>query len=48
MPYEKTDWETGDLITATRMNKIEEGIEDAFVALVFTDDGNGNIIISRG
>lgn len=29
MPYTKTTWETGDLITATGMNNIEDGVETA-------------------
>ena len=29
MPYVKTTWETGDLITATGMNNIEDGVESA-------------------
>ena len=29
MPYVKTDWETGDLITAEAMNNMEDGIGDA-------------------
>lgn len=27
MAYEPTDWYTGDIVTASRMNKIEAGIE---------------------
>jgi len=26
MPYIKTDWKTGDVITAPRMNKIEDAL----------------------
>lgn len=29
MPYDKTIWETGDLITAEGLNNMEEGVEDA-------------------
>lgn len=28
MAYEKTNWATGDVITAEKLNKIEEGIEN--------------------
>lgn len=28
MPYTKTTWENGDIITATKLNKIETGIYD--------------------
>ena len=30
MSYVKTTWETGDVITAEKMNKIEDGVESAF------------------
>ena len=30
MSYTKTTWETGDVITAEKMNKIEDGVESAF------------------
>lgn len=29
MPYVKTVWETGDLITATKLNKLEDAMADA-------------------
>ena len=29
MPYTKTVWETGDLITAEGLNNMEDGVEDA-------------------
>ena len=29
MPYVKTVWETGDLITATRLNKLEDAMAGA-------------------
>ncbi len=29
MTYEKTNWITGDVITAEKLNKMENGIEDA-------------------
>lgn len=29
MPYIKTHWESGDTITATGLNNMEEGVEDA-------------------
>ena len=29
MAYEKTEWKKGDIITAAKMNKIEEGIANA-------------------
>lgn len=30
MSYTKTTWNTGDTITAEKMNKIEDGVESAF------------------
>lgn len=47
MAYIKTDWQTGDVITAPRMNKIEQGIADLndAVAEVNTDtEGITNVI----
>ena len=32
MAYIPTEWETGDVITAAKLNNMEQGIEDAFVA----------------
>jgi hypothetical protein len=29
MPYTKTVWETGDLITAEGLNNMEDGVDDA-------------------
>lgn len=29
MTYEKTNWQVGDTITATKLNKMEDGIESA-------------------
>ena len=29
MSYEKTNWQKGDVITAEKLNKIENGIESA-------------------
>lgn len=29
MSYTKTTWETGDVITAEKLNKMEDGIESA-------------------
>ena len=28
MAYEPTDWKTGDVVTSTKLNKIEQGIAD--------------------
>ena len=29
MPYEPTTWKTGDVVTSTKLNKMEQGIADA-------------------
>ena len=29
MSYEPTEWKTGDIVTAEKLNKMENGIEDA-------------------
>lgn len=29
MAYEKTNWQTGDIVSSERLNKIEQGIYDA-------------------
>ena len=42
MSYIKTTWVTGDTITATKMNKIEEGIETAGTVTILTDT-NGTL-----
>lgn len=44
MSYVKTVWETGDVITAEKLNNIEGGIEGATpLILTETVDGFGNI-----
>lgn len=39
MAYTKQNWECGDLITADKMNHIEDGIEDA-------SSGGGSLIVT--
>ena len=29
MSYVKTTWQTGDIVTANKLNKMEQGIQDA-------------------
>ena len=49
MSYTPTVWESGDTITATRLNKIEQGIQDAstsgggvfYVDIEYIEDENG-------
>lgn len=42
MSYEKNEWQTGDTITAEKLNNMEDGIADGGVALVVgvTADGS--------
>lgn len=43
MAYTPTEWSTGDTITASAMNKIENGIAGAGSALIVTSQyTNGN------
>lgn len=39
MSYTPTNWVTGDTITATKLNKIENGIASAGSAVIITDNG---------
>ena len=39
MSYSPTTWSTGDTITASAMNKIENGIANAGGAFLITEDG---------
>lgn len=44
MAYQKNDWKTGDVITAEKLNNIEDGVKNAFspyvVNFTFHDDGD--------
>ena len=45
MSYTPTTWQTGDTITATKLNKIENGIANAgggFDAFIYKERGTGN------
>lgn len=39
MAYTPTTWVTGDTVTATKLNKIENGIANAGSAVIITDNG---------
>ena len=49
MSYIKTTWETGDVITAEKLNKMEDGIESAggddsvFIVNIDAEDSGGTI-----
>lgn len=32
MSYEKTTWQTGDTITSEKLNHLEDGVSEAFIA----------------
>lgn len=40
MAYTKTNWKDGDVISAEKMNKIEQGIEDAGAS-----SGSGDVFV---
>ena len=44
MAYTPTVWETGDVITAAKLNNMEQGIEDAFVAPEVTAADQGKVL----
>ena len=45
--YIKTTWQTGDLITASRLNNLEEGVEYLFTQIENTDSSSNSQAISR-
>lgn len=42
MAYVKTTWQTGDVITAAKLNNMEDGIEDASSHFITVDLSNEN------
>lgn len=44
MAYIPTEWATGDVITAAKLNNMEQGIEDAFVAPAVTVADEGDVL----
>ena len=50
MSYTPTTWTTGDTITATKLNKIEQGIADAGGVLIcnsYYDSGKGEYVLNK-
>lgn len=43
MSYTPTEWETGDIVSSQRLNKLEEGVKDAYEML-----NVGNVTIDLG
>lgn len=48
MSYVKTTWQTGDIVTADKLNKMEQGIQDASESYpLFVDANNdGHVVIT--
>lgn len=44
MAYEKQTWTNGDVITAEKLNYIEDGIEDAYELPSVTETDNGKVL----
>lgn len=42
MSYTPTEWKTGDIVSSQRLNKLEEGVKDAYEVMVI----NGTVSIS--
>lgn len=43
MPYEPTNWKSGDVVTSAKLNKMEGGIENASLPAV-TESDNGDVL----
>lgn len=44
MAYEKQTWANGDVITAEKLNHMEDGIEDAYELPAVTETDNGKVL----
>ena len=38
MSYTPTEWNTGDIVSSQRLNKLEEGVKDAYEVMVINDN----------
>lgn len=47
MAYTPTVWETGDVITAEKLNKAEEGIADASPMIVEFSEEDGTLVANK-
>jgi hypothetical protein len=47
MSYTKQNWQTGEIITADKLNHIENGIEEASYYIVRIDNNNGKASLSQ-
>jgi hypothetical protein len=39
MSYTPTEWKTGDIVSSQRLNKLEEGVKDAYEVMVINNTG---------
>lgn len=44
MPYEPTNWKSGDVVTSAKLNKLEKGVEDAGGVLIVHATTEGDVI----
>ena len=47
MSYTKTNWETGDIITAEKLNHMEDGIADGGVLFINIDSNDNNYVMDK-
>ena len=40
MSYTPTEWKTGDIVSSQRLNKLEEGVKDAYGVMVINNNDN--------
>lgn len=40
MSYTPTEWKTGDIVSSQRLNKLEEGVRDAYEVMFINDTNN--------
>ncbi|MEE1348442.1 MAG: hypothetical protein U0K36_11285 [Bacteroidales bacterium] len=40
MSYTPTEWKTGDIVSSQRLNKLEEGVKDAYEVMVINNNDN--------
>ena len=44
MSYEKTTWQTGDVVTAEKLNKLEDGVQNATELPSVTAEDDGDVL----
>ena len=47
MSYTPTEWQTGDIVTADKLNKLETGVEDMNMSYTPTEWANGDIVTAE-